>query len=189
MNIIILLGSVRTGRQSHKIAHYLEKQLIARGVETSIIDLIDEKLPGFGNSDDNPDGIRKTVLGMSRRLKQADGMLLVTPEYHGSFSGVLKNALDYFWEEFQRKPIGVAAVSSGKFGGINAANLLQHVILSMGGVALPTKLLVSDIHDSMDESAEPRDQKVVKYTQKFLDEFLWYTDAITEKRKLEQLYR
>lgn len=184
MKVVILLGSVRIGRQSHKVAHYLKKVLAARGFETDLIDLAKEALPILGMQDDDL-RLVQTVRDTSERLHQGDGLLLVTPEYHGSFSGVLKNALDYFWAEFQRKAIGVIAVSSGKLGGTSAANQLQQVVLNLGGVALPAKLLVPEVQISFDEDAEPLNDKIVKRTEKFLDEFLWFADAVYQKKLKE----
>lgn len=185
MKVVILLGSVRMGRQSHKIAHYLEHMLTVRGIETDLIDLGKDALPILGTQVDDDLDLPGTVHAISERLHQGDGLLLVTPEYHGSFSGALKNALDYFWAEFQKKAIGVVAVSTGKFGGVNAAHQLQQVILSLGGVALPTKLLVPEIQLAFGEDAAPLHDKIVRYTQKFLDEFLWFADAIYQKRLKE----
>ncbi len=182
MKVVILLGSVRTGRQSHKIAYFLKKKLLTRGFETDLIDLSKDELPIFGTDETDERKLTQTIQHISQQLRQGDALLFVTPEYHGSFSGVLKNALDYFWAEFQKKAIGVVAVSSGKFGGINAANQLQQVILSLGGIALPAKLLVPEIHASFDDDSEPLHDHVVTRTEKFLDEFLWFADAIYRKK-------
>ena len=186
MKVVILLGSVRMGRQSHKVAYYLEKLLTARGFETDLVDLAKEALPILGTQDDDSK-LAQTVHDISERLHQGDGLLLISPEYHGSFSGVLKNALDYFWAEFQRKTIGVITVSSGKLGGTSVANQLQQVILSLGGVALPAKLLVPEVQISFDEDAEPLNDMIVKRAEKFLDEFIWFADAIYQKKLKEKV--
>ncbi|WP_437969395.1 NADPH-dependent FMN reductase [Sorangium sp. So ce260] len=183
MKIGILLGSTRTGRQSHKVAHYLEKKLQERGVATDLIDLADNPLPILEERAGRHPQVQARVQALSARLHEADGLVFVTPEYHGSFSGVLKNALDHFWEEFGRKPIGVVAVSAGKLGGINASTQLQHVVLSLGAFAMPTKLLVSEVQSAFDESLQPRSEHVVKSTQRFLDEYLWFARAIVQAKQ------
>jgi|SRR5690606_31797177 len=181
MNIAMLLGSVRQGRQSQKVAHYLRTLIADRSVQPDLIDLAEYQLPIYGseNGEDKP-----AVTQIGARLDRADALVIITPEYHGSFPGALKNALDFFWPEFQRKPIGVVAVSAGKFGGINAANQLQQVILSLGGVALPVKMLVSEVHDAFDTDGSPRDARLPERAGKFLDEFLWYAEAIYEKKSV-----
>jgi NAD(P)H-dependent FMN reductase len=178
MRTAILLGTVREGRQSHRAAYYVEKALKARGFETDLIDLAKFPLPIFGTGQ----GANPHVENISLRLLNADAMILVTPEYHGSFSGVLKNALDHFWNEFQKKPIGVVAASSGRMGGINAFNQLQHVILALGAFPMPSRLLFPDIGHAFSGSFEPHDEQIVKRTNKFLDEFLWFAEAIHQKK-------
>jgi NAD(P)H-dependent FMN reductase len=178
MKIAILLGTVRKGRQSHRAAYYVEKALKARGLETDLIDLSKFPLPIFGTGQ----GPNQHIENIGSRLLNADALILVTPEYHGSFSGVLKNALDHFWGEFQRKPIGVAAASSGRMGGINASIQLQHVILALGAFPMPSRLLFPDIGHAFNGSFEPQDEQIVKRTNKFLDEFLWFSEAIHQKK-------
>lgn len=183
MKIAILLGSARIGRQSHKVARYLSNELVKRGFDTDLIDLAEDPLPLLEDkAGQNPDEVEQRRK-VSRRLSVADALLFVSPEYHGSFSGVLKNALDYFWSEFQKKPIGVATVSSGKMGGINASTQLQHVILSLGAYPLPLKLLVSEVHTAFDNEFNIVREQLTSSAGRFLDEFTWFAEAITEKKE------
>lgn len=185
MRVAILLGSARAGRQSHKVAYYLEKNLKERGIETDLIDLAKDSLPILEERVGHHPQLPEKIQNISDRLNEADALLFVTPEYHGSFSGALKNALDYFWAEFHKKPIGVAAVSSGKMGGINASTQLQHVILSLGAYPLPLKLLVPEIHSTFNDDFEPLNEGIKRLVHKFLDEFLWFADAMYQKKAQE----
>jgi NAD(P)H-dependent FMN reductase len=178
-----LLGSTRIGRQSHKIAHHLDSALRQRGVTTDLIDLAENPLPILEERAGRSPQLQARIDGLSARLHRADAMVFVTPEYHGSFSGVLKNALDYFWEEFSKKPIGVVAVSTGRLGGINASTQLQHVVLSLGGFALPTKLLVPEVQNVFDESLQIKNEPLVKTAARFLDEYLWFARAIVAAKQ------
>jgi azobenzene reductase len=182
MKVTILLGSVRTGRQSFKVAYYLKKQLEERSIQTNLIDLAETPVPIFGEQANRPAAVLESIKKISRQLQEADGLILVTPEYHGSYSGVIKNALDYFWGEFKTKPIAVAAASAGRMGGINASTQLQHVILSLGAYPLPLKLLVPDIQNAFDNSFNALNESVASSAAKFLDEFLWFTEAVSNKK-------
>lgn len=184
MKIALIIGSVRTGRQSHKIAYYVEKILHKRNIETDVIDLLKQPLPIYGTLLDSVSG--ENIKSLAERLSEADSIILITPEYHGSFSGVLKNTLDHFWSEFRKKPIGVVATSMGKLGGINASTQLQHVILSLGAYALPVKLLVPEIHLAFDESFNTQNENIIKRTSRFLDEFLWLAEAVSQKKLLKE---
>jgi len=185
MKIAILLGSSRTGRQSHKIAHYLEAQLALRNVHTDLIDLGRNatQTAGLTAADALP---WEEAGAMSARIQAADALMLVTPEYHGSFSGVIKNALDNLGTELYRKPVGVVAVSSGKMGGLHAIAQLQHVVLHMGGFALPAKLLVPDVQTSFDEEGALVNERTVKSAGRFLDEYLWLSEAIADHKEKQK---
>lgn len=187
MKVTILLGSVRKGRQSHRAAHYIARNLQVRGIDTDLIDLARSHLPIFGTEEHSgPEAILQ-VESISTRLMQADAIILVTPEYHGSFSGVLKNALDYFRIEFHRKPVGVIATSTGRMAGINASTQLQHVILSMGAFPLPIKLLIPDVENAFTTTYEPKNERIIEITDKFIREFLWFAEALYHKKMKERV--
>jgi len=186
MKIAILLGAVRPGRQSHKAAYYLDKLLKEEDMETDVIDLLKTPLPVFGSLDDSP-AAGKVVESIRLRLEEADALIFVTPEYQGSFSGALKNTLDYYWAEFKRKPIGVVSTSTGKLGGINASTQLQHVILSLGAFPLPGKLLIAGIHEAFDDNYEPQNDLIVEQTNQFIVDFLWFAEALHQKKTAEEV--
>lgn len=185
MKVAILLGSIRIGRQTHKIAYYVEEKLKERGVDTVMIDLADHPLPFMDERAGRLASHNGEIAAMGVQLKDADAILLVSPEYHGSFTGVLKNALDYYWSEFARKPMGVIATGSGKMGGINASTQLQHVILSLGAYPLPFKLLVPEIQHAFDDDMQPLREDVVKNTKRFVDEFAWFANAIVQHKMVQ----
>lgn len=185
MKTVILLGTVRKGRQSHKAAHYLEKRLQALGIETDLIDLAKTPLPIAGTEEAETPEAKRAIAHIGTRIDEGDSLIFVTPEYQGSFSGVLKNALDHYRAEFQKKPVGVVASSSGRMAGINASTQLQHVILSLGAFPMPNKLLISEVHTAFDVDGEPKEQRIVRSTNKFLDELLWFASAFCLKKQKE----
>jgi NAD(P)H-dependent FMN reductase len=154
-------------------------------IDTDIIDLAEYPLPFMEERillDPNPPA---NALLISEKLKNADAIILVTPEYQGSFTGVLKNALDYFLPEFLKKVIGVATTAGGRMGGINASVQLQHVILSMGAYPLPQKLIVSEIQNAFDEEHNPKLELLAKQGEKFVDEFVWFAQAIVNAKQIK----
>lgn len=180
MKIAILLGSVRTGRHTHKIAYYVQRKLTENGHEAIMIDLASNPVPlmheRYGRI------FSPEIAFVGDTLKGADAIILVSPEYHGSYTGVIKNAMDYYWTEFSRKPMGVVTTGSGKMGGINASTQLQHVILSLGAFAMPVKLLIPEIQHAFDDEMQPLREDVVNNTERFLNEFLWFANAIVSAK-------
>lgn len=182
MKYAIILGSIRIGRQSHRIAYYLEQKIRSKGIDIDMIDLAEHPLPMMEEDNGRLRGPADDVSIIGAQLKEADAVILVSPEYHGSFSGVLKNALDFYWAEFKKKPIGVVTTGSGRMGGINASSQMQHVVLSLGAFPLPTKLLIPEIQHAFNEQNEPLREDIIRNTERFLNEFHWFASAIVKAK-------
>ena len=189
MNILIISGSIRTGRKSHDVAVELQKRFVAlKHTDTNILDLAIYNLPVLEEkflvgSTGMPAGLAE----IQQQLDASDAMIFLSPEYHGSYSGALKNAVDYFWKEFMRKPIGVVATGSGKFGGINASTEMQQLILSLGAFPMPYKLLIPAVQHAFPEEGKMTDEALSKNFNKFVQEFLWFASAIIEKKSTTPL--
>jgi azobenzene reductase len=188
MNILIISGSVRTGRKSHDVAVELQKRFIAQGLhDTHVLDLAVYGLPVLEekymvDSSDMPKGLNE----IQQMLDTADAMIFLSPEYHGSYSGALKNAVDYFWKEFMRKPIGVVSVASGRFGGINASTEMQQLVLSLGAFAMPYKLLIPMVQNAFDEDGHMGDSFLSASFDRFVCEYIWFAEAIVDRRAKEK---
>jgi len=184
MNILIISGSVRTGRKSHDVAVELQKRFIRQGqMQTHVLDLAEYRLPVLeekflSGSGDMPAGLHE----IQQQLDAADAMIFLSPEYHGSYSGALKNAIDYFWKEFSRKPIGVVAVASGRFGGINASTEMQQLVLSLGAFPMPYKLLIPMVQNAFDESGNIVEDFLSKNFDKFVEDYIWFAEAINDRK-------
>ena len=186
MKLAIIVGSVREGRQTHKIAHYLHQKLEEiPNVSPQLLDLASFDLPMLKDRWERQNPQPAILREFSDYLRAADAMLFVSPEYHGSYSGVLKNALDHYWKEFERKPIGVVCTGSGPMGGINASTQLQLLILAIGAYPSPKKLLIPHINKSFGKDNHLISEKLKNQTRLFLDEFLWFARALTHANKSE----
>lgn len=188
MKIVVLLGSIRIGRHTHKAAEYLcwclnEHPSIT---QVDLWDLASHPLPMMETPINPNVELENASNKLSQLLTQADGIVLVSPEYHGSYTGVLKNALDYLGTEFKRKPVGVAVTGSGKMGGINASVQMQHLVLSMGCFAMPQKLLVPFVDTAFDDNGQPKENTLKNSFDKFVTEMIWLTEAITNQKNNQQ---
>lgn len=179
MKIAIISGSVREGRQTPKVTQALTKHLQAQpDITVELIDLAEYALPMMTERLNKLQNPKKELTTFARQVGEADAILFVTPEYHGSYSGVLKNAVDFLWKEFQRKPIGSVTVASGRMGGINASTELQLLILSLGAFPMPLKLLVPFVQNAFDPEGELIDDNLTKNLASFVSEFIWFAEAI-----------
>ncbi len=84
--------------------------------------------------------------------------------------------------EYDRKPVGIVTVSAGGYGGINCLAQLRLVTIGMGAVPIPENLSVSRVHDSFQEDGTPNDVAYEKRAAAFLDEVLWFTEAIAAQK-------
>jgi NAD(P)H-dependent FMN reductase len=98
---------------------------------------------------------------------------------------VLKNALDYLLPEYRRKPIGIVTVSGGRWGGLSCLSQLRQVTLGLGAFPIPASLPIRYVRDAFEEDGTPTDPAYEKSAGRFLDELLWFTEAIAARRALD----
>lgn len=184
MHISILSGSTRINRQSHRAALALEKAIRREGAHTvEILDLAEYQFPMLEEVLHRHPNPPAGLADFADRVRHSDAFLLVSPEYNGSYTAALKNAVDYLKErEFAQKAIGVVSVSTGMLGGIRAALAMQQLVLGLGGFALPQMLTVGQVQQRFDEEGELLEPAFEKNIQSFLGAFLWLAEAVAEKK-------
>lgn len=123
--IAIIIGSTRPTRLADKPAQWILKQAQARDdLEVEIVDLRDHDLPFFDEiasnlwmPSQNPEAIR-----WQETIGRFDGYIFVVAEYNHSITGVLKNALDQAYKEWNRKPFTAIG-----YGGVGASRAVEHL--------------------------------------------------------------
>ncbi|MFC4552628.1 MULTISPECIES: NADPH-dependent FMN reductase [Halorussus] len=119
----------------------------AAGGDAELLDLRDYDLPAF--DPDVDDAEAGDAAEFTREIREADAVLLGTPMYHGSYSSVLKTALDYCgFDEFEHKTVGLLAVSGGNFP-ITALEHLRSVCRALDAWVLPHQAAVPRSHSSV----------------------------------------
>lgn len=127
--IIAICGSLRDGSKTRIALNEALEEAQRHGASTELVDLREYYLPAYGWDDAVNDA------GDAPELRQviddADGIILGTPIYHGSYSSVLKSALDYSGrDEFAGKTVGMIAVAGGQFptkGLEHLRNVCRHI--------------------------------------------------------------
>jgi FMN reductase len=126
VKIVAIAGSLRKASYSHLALQTAVQRLEALGTEVEILDLRQMNLPFCDGGDEYPD--YPDVKRMQDAVSGADGLVLVTPEYHGSVSGVLKNALDLMsFDQLSGKVAGLVSVLGGQQNS-NALNDLRVIL-------------------------------------------------------------
>jgi NAD(P)H-dependent FMN reductase len=128
IKIGIILGSTRPGRNGEQVAKWVYDVAAGRDdAQFELVDLLDYPLPhldealppSFGNYQN------EHTKRWASKIASFDGFVIVTPEYNHGTSGVLKNAIDYLYAEWNNKAVGF--VSYGAVGGARAAEHLRLV--------------------------------------------------------------
>ncbi|MBX2853532.1 MAG: NAD(P)H-dependent oxidoreductase [Rhodobacteraceae bacterium] len=169
-HIAVIAGSNRSEAQSHRIGVLIAERLTGLGATSDLISLRDIDVPMWHESkrDKNPPADSPWVTvwrPVSERLKAADGVVVITPEWHGMVSPMLKNLLCCCEEgELAFKPGYIVAVSGGAGGAYPVSELRtsgykntylhwlpDHLIIRNAGGFLP-----GSPDDKAPEFLEPR---------------------------------
>jgi FMN reductase len=142
LKIVAIGGSLREGSFSHLALEHAARLLTDLGCQTRLLDLRVTRLP-FCNGDNNdPRREYPAVAELRRAVRDAHGLVLATPEYHGGVSGVLKNTLDLLSaEHLAGKVAGVISVSGGGPNS-NALNDLSRILRCCHAWVLPQQIAI-----------------------------------------------
>lgn len=161
LNIKVILGSTRPKRFSEKAGAWIfEHVKKLGGVETELLDLRDYPLP-FYNEPITPSGVKNgeyadpTARLWAQKIRDADAYVIVSPEYNRGTSGVLKNALDHVYAEWNNKPIGF--VSYGSVGGGRAVEQLRLNSIELQMAPVRTAVHIPNPWTLVDENDKIKD--------------------------------
>ncbi|MCL9813861.1 NADPH-dependent FMN reductase [Natranaeroarchaeum aerophilus] len=145
-HIVAVCGSLRDESYTRESLLVALAGAEATGATIDLIDLRELDLPMFDA--DHPSAGDADEL--AQRITRADGVILGTPMYHGSYSAPLKNALDYCgFEEFENTSVGLLAVAGGRFP-VTALDHLRSVCRSLDAWVLPYQAVVPQASRAFD---------------------------------------
>ncbi|MEI8230045.1 MAG: NAD(P)H-dependent oxidoreductase [Candidatus Peregrinibacteria bacterium] len=160
LNIVGISGSLRKGSFNTALLHAAQ-DLVPEGAALTILEIGD--LPLFNQDlEANPPA---SVLKLKEMVKAADALLLVTPEYNYSVSGVLKNALDWISRPYGQnsadsKPVAIMSASGGMTGGLRAQYHLRQILVFFNASVLNRpEVMVPSAQDKFDAAGKLIDEK------------------------------
>lgn len=179
VNVLVILGSVRRGRMSERVATFVMNRLAATpDVQAELVDLAVLDLPimeeRLGKIEPAPPGVAE----LGAKIQAADALIIVSPEYNHGYPGVLKNALDYFYAQYRRTPVALVTVSSGGHGGVNAWAQLVTVLTQMGAIVLPATVAVSYVDKSFSPEGEALEPVYITRTDGLISELVWLASRL-----------
>jgi NAD(P)H-dependent FMN reductase len=178
MRIALVAGSNRKNATSTILLKYIETILTSQKISVSFIDLAKLPLPLF--TPDNED-LHQNVLNLLHAIQKADGVIFATPEYHGSISGVLKNALDYISNEHISGKAVLSVSSAGGPLGISSLTHLQTIVRYVHGINCPEWISIGYGTNTFDEDGAPTDEGTKIRVQTVLNSFIELTKSLSHK--------
>ena len=153
--IVGICGSLRPGSFTRRAVEIALRGAREVGAQTRLIDLRDYELV-FCTGDEGD--YSEDVFRLRRDVAQAQGIVLGTPENHGGFSGVLKNAIDLMgFAEFEGKMLGLIGVSGGRLGAVDALNSLRTTGRALRAWVLPEQVSVPEAWKLFDREGHLKD--------------------------------
>lgn len=174
-----IAGSLRPDSYSQQALKLVAQRLKALGAEVDILDLRTMNLPFVDGSKEYPD--YPDVERLRTAFKQADGMILATPEYHGSVSGVIKNALDLMsFDQLSDKVAGLISILGGQANS-NALNDLRTIMRWVHAWVIPEQIAIPQAWQAFGPEGKLLDEKL---SQRF-DQFA--QSLVNNTRKLREV--
>ncbi len=176
MKIVGISGSLRTGSYSQKALNIASERINKLGVEVEILDLTQMNLPFCDGGKEYPD--YPDVEKLRETVKNADGLILVTPEYHGGVSGVMKNTLDLLtFDQLSNKVTGLISVLGGQVNS-NALNDLRVIMRWVHSWVITDQIAIGEAWKAFDNEGQLLDDKLSQRFDRFAENLVKYTEKI-----------
>jgi len=178
MNIITISGSLRPSSTTGRALAVSAAAAVSAGAQVSAIDLGSLQLP-FCDGRENEATYGGQTQSFREMVTAADGLLIGSPNYHGSYTGVLKNALDLLGPEAMRdKLVGLVVTARGDAGAMNTLNHLRHVCRWMNAWVIPAEVSIPRAQDVFDSAGQVQDSELNMQLQTLGSELVRYAGLL-----------
>ena len=151
IKVVGLCGSISPNSYTRKALKIALRGAEELGAQIEFIDLRDYELP-FCDGKEDVSAYPQDVFKLRKTVADAQGIIMATPEYHGSYSGVLKNAIDMMgFTEFECKMLGLVGISGGALGAVNALNSLRNIGRALHAWVVPHQASIAEAWKHFDE--------------------------------------
>ncbi|AVJ19934.1 NAD(P)H-dependent oxidoreductase [Serratia sp. JUb9] len=178
LKIVTLLGSLRKGSYNAIVANTLPK-LAPPGMVIEALPSIRD-IPLYDADLQQEEGFPATVETIAEKIRQADGVIIVTPEYNYSVPGGLKNAIDWISrlpnQPLAGKPLAIQTSSMGPIGGARCQYHLRQIMVFLDAMVMNRpEFMGGVIQNKVDEQAgELTDQATLDFLRSQLAAFRDY---------------
>jgi NAD(P)H-dependent FMN reductase len=190
MLIQVIAGTTREGRFSERVSKWtLERLSLRDDFDVELVDLRDHPLPFFDAAAPARtlrEYARDDVERFAQTIDRADGYIVLTGEYNHGYPAVLKNAMDWTWVEWRRKPI--TFIGWGNVGGARAIEQLRTVAVEFEMAPLRHAVhILPDVMIACRQASDPSDISMFEPLDPRLtllaDDLAWWTTTLAARRE------
>ena len=175
LNIPVLLGTNRKLRNSILPAKWLVGEMAKRAeIRTRLFDVAEFALP----HDDYGQEIKDQFPEWRDAIIQADGLVIVSPEYNHGYPGSLKAVLDLLLREYVHKSVAFVGVSAGPWGGTRMIEAMVPMVRELGLAVTFTDLNFPFVQKTFDQEGKLLDNAFERRVTDFLDELVWMSRVL-----------
>src|SRR5262245_32229279 len=184
LQIVVILGTVRSDRQGIKAAKFVERAFSSRGHSVTLVDPNTIRLPLLDRMyKEYEKGKAPAELeNLATLYRSADAFVVVSAEYNHSIPPALSNILDHFLEEYFFRPSGIVCYSGGQFGGVRAAMQLRAMLCELGMPSISSLFPIPRIASVFDDEGRPNDPATETRFTRFASELEWWAEACRDRR-------
>jgi len=165
MNLLIISASQRTQSQSAKVAQYIA-ETSSQFSEINHIELCKQRLPMWDGEESSKENRASDWLAINEKLKGADALILITPEWGGTASPLLKNLLMMAdATDIGHKPVLIVSVVNGISGAYPIAELRMNAFSNNKLVAIPDHLIIRNVEEilnTINKSEQQEDSTITR---------------------------
>ena len=167
--VLVFAGSTRQDSLNKKLAREAVRLAQQSGAFVKWIDLRDYPMPFYDRDLETQQGMPENAKKLRNLMKESDAIMIATPEYNGSISGVLKNAIDWASrdergqpsrEAFKGKRFAIMSASPSEGGGNRALQHLRTIIQDIGGEVIPLQVSVPNASHAFTPQGELKDVQI-----------------------------
>ncbi len=177
MKVVCIGGSLREDSYSMQALGLAAKRLEALGAEVKVLDLKEMNLPFCDGGSDYPD--YPDVEVMRSHVTESSALVIATPEYHGSVSGVIKNALDLMsFDHLENKVTGMISVLGGQSNS-NALNDLRVIMRWVHAWVIPEQIAIGQAWNAFAADGNLKDEKLSQRLDAFVKSLFDNTEKLS----------
>jgi chromate reductase, NAD(P)H dehydrogenase (quinone) len=188
--LLVFAGSIREQSFNRKLAHAAAELARASGAEVTHIELADFDIPMY-NADLEAKGTPAAVMKLKQLMLDHPAWIIVSPEYNGSYTALLKNTIDWVsspvkgdpaWQDgfksFTGKVVGILSASPGALGGLRSQGHLVPLLLNAQCWVAPKAFALGRAGDAFGPEGKLVNEFHLKSVQAVIDQVLFAAERL-----------